>query len=123
MAWLRLLPPVVVVAVTFVAFLPVLDAGFLSWDDEPNLLNNPRYRGLGWAQLRWMFTTTLLGHYTPVAWISHGVDYTLWGMDSRGYHLGNLVLHAVSAGVFYFVARRLLLAGFAGTPSIAPSRS
>ena len=39
-------------AVTSLAFLPVLDAGFLNWDDGVNLLENPRYRGLGWTQLR-----------------------------------------------------------------------
>ena len=76
-----MLLPLVVAGVTLVAFLPVLDAGFLSWDDETNLLNNPHYRGLGWTQLRWMFTTTLLGHYVPITWVSFGLNYLLGGMD------------------------------------------
>jgi tetratricopeptide (TPR) repeat protein len=100
------------VAATFLAFLPVLDAGFLSWDDETNLVDNPHYRGLGWTQLRWMFTSTLLEHYVPVTWISFGLNYVLGGMNPRGYHLANLLLHAANAGVFYFVARRLLVAAF-----------
>ena len=104
--------PVVVVAVTFVAFLPVLDAGFLNWDDDVNLLDNPRYRGLGWTQLRWMFTTMLLGHYIPITWMSFGLNYVLGGMNPWGYHLGNLLLHATNAGLFYLVARRLLAAAF-----------
>ncbi|HWM75927.1 MAG TPA: hypothetical protein VNS56_00005, partial [Methylomirabilota bacterium] len=54
----RWLPPVVVIALTLVAFLPVLDNGFIpNWDDRTNFLDNPHYRGLGSAQLRWMFTT------------------------------------------------------------------
>ncbi len=116
----RFLLPLVVVAVTFLAFLPVLGAGFLSWDDDANLVDNPRYRGLGWTQLRWMFTTTLMGHYVPITWISFGLNYLVGGMSPRGYHLANLLLHASNAGVFYFVARRLLAAAFGGgvaTPS------
>lgn len=106
--------PVVVAAVTFVAFLPVLDAGFLNWDDDTNLLDNPRYRGLGWTQFRWMFTTMLLGHYIPITWMSFGLNYVLGGMNPWGYHLSNLLLHAANAGLFYFVARRLLAAAFSG---------
>src|SRR5207247_2401170 len=90
---LRFLLPVAVVGATFLAFLPALDAGFLSWDDEANLLNNPRYRGLGWAHLRWMLTTTLMGHYIPLTWMSFGVNYLVGGMDPWGYHLVNLLLH------------------------------
>jgi len=112
------------VAVTFLTFLPVLDAGFLSWDDDVNLLENPRYRGLGWSQLRWMWTTMLLGHYIPLTWMSFGLNYVQGGMNPWGYHLGNLLLHSANAGVFYLVARRLLAAAFGGgrdEPGIALS--
>jgi len=106
--------PVVVLGLTFLAFLPVLDAGFLAWDDKNNLLENPHYRGLGWTQVRWMFTSMLEGHYIPLTWMSFGLNYVLGGMNPWGYHLGNLLLHAANAGVFYFVARRLLAAAFGG---------
>jgi len=39
--------------VSFIVFLPALDAGFVNWDDDQNFLDNPNYRGLGAAQLRW----------------------------------------------------------------------
>jgi protein O-mannosyl-transferase len=117
---LRLLLPAVVVLLSFLAFLPALDAGF-SWDDAHNLDENPHYRGLGWSQLRWMFTTTLMGHYIPLTCISLGLNHVLGGMSPWGYHLGNLLLHAANAGVFYFVGRRLLAAAFApGMAEAAP---
>jgi len=103
-----------VVVVTFVAFLPVLRNDFVNWDDVANLVGNPRYKGLRWANLRWMFTSTHVGHYTPLAWLSHAVDYLLWGMNPLGYHLNSLLLHAAGAGVFYLIARRLLAAALAG---------
>jgi len=82
-------------------------------------LNNPHFRGLGWAQLTWMSTATVMGHWIPLTWLSLGVNYALGGMEPWGYHLGNLLLHAANAGLFYLVARRLLAAGFA-TPPHAP---
>ncbi len=107
-----------IVVITLIAFSPVLWGGFV-WDDDLNLLNNPHYRGLGWRQLRWMLTTDLTGHWLPLTWISLGFDYLVWGMNPVGYHLTNLLLHAANAGVFYFVARRLLakaMPGLVGIP-------
>lgn len=100
-----------IVVVTFVAFLPALDASFVSWDDNRNLGGNHAYRGLGPEQLRWMWTTTLMGHYIPLSWMTLGLDYVLWGMDARGYHLTNLLLHCAVAALLYFAALRLFRAG------------
>ena len=52
--------------VTFIAFLPALQNDFVNWDDDRNFLDNPDYRGLGPAQLKWMWTTTHMGHYMPL---------------------------------------------------------
>jgi tetratricopeptide (TPR) repeat protein len=49
-----------------------------------------------------------MGHYIPLTWMTFGLDYLLWGMNPRGYHLTSLLLHATNAVVLYFVARRLL---------------
>lgn len=103
--------PVVLGLITFLAFLPVFWNDFVAWDDQKNLYENPDYRGLGWKQLRWMFTTNLLGHYIPLTWLSFGLDYRLWGMRPAGYHLTNLLLHIASTALVYFVTRRLLEKG------------
>jgi protein O-mannosyl-transferase len=103
----RWVAPGAVVVVTLAAFLPTLGNGFASWDDALNFLDNPHYRGLGPAQLHWMFTTFHAGHYIPLTWLSLGLDYLLWGMDPAGYHLTSLLLHAATALAFYFLALRL----------------
>ncbi|MDO8474606.1 MAG: tetratricopeptide repeat protein [Candidatus Rokubacteria bacterium] len=106
--------PVLVFTVAFVAFLPGLSGQFLDWDDGGNFLRNPNFRGLGWSNLRWMFTTTLMGHWIPLTWLTLGANYVIGGMAPWGYHLGNVLLHAANAVVFYAVARRLLAAGAGG---------
>src|SRR5262249_17920137 len=111
--------PVIVALVTVAAFLPALRGEFLAWDDDKNFLHNQHYRGLGSAQLGWMWTTFLMGHYIPLSWMSLGLDYLLWGMNPVGYHLTNVLLHAANAVVLYSVARRLLeRAGAARTDAL-----
>ncbi len=104
-AWMPLSLALIVVA----SFWPAIGADFVAWDDDLNLTDNVRYRGLSLEHLRWMATTTHGGHYQPLTWISWAMDYLVWGMDPRGYHLTNLVLHAAAVLVFYALASRLLL--------------
>ncbi len=99
-----------VAVTTFITFAPCVLNEFVDWDDPDNFLTNPFYRGLGWTQLGWMWTTFLLGHYVPVAWMTLGLDYLAWGMNPAGYHLTNVLLHSANAAVLYLVALRLLRA-------------
>ena len=71
-------------ALAILPFLPTLGGQFLNWDDGINFVTNPGFRGLGWAQLRWMATTTLLGHWVPLTWLSLGVNYALVGSIHGG---------------------------------------
>jgi protein O-mannosyl-transferase len=107
-------PLLVVLAATAVAFLPALGAGFVNFDDETNFLKNPNYRGFSASTLSWMFSD-VQGHYIPLTWLTLALDYELWGMDARGYHLTNLLLHLAAAAVFYAVLV-LLLRRVAGGP-------
>jgi protein O-mannosyl-transferase len=97
-----------VAAVTVLVFSPVLGGTFLNWDDDRSLLANEGFRGLDPTHLHWMFTTTLLGHYAPLTWLSFGVTYAVAGMAPAAYHAGNLLLHALNAALVYLLAARLL---------------
>src|SRR2546430_1127666 len=89
-----------VAIVTLAVFFPATRNEFVAWDDYELLVNNPRYRGLGWEQLRWMFSTFYMGHYQPLSWVTFGLDYLLWGMDPFGYHLTSVLLHTANAVLF-----------------------
>jgi protein O-mannosyl-transferase len=115
-SWLILL---VVALVTFSAFVSTLDSDFVNWDDPALLLQNVEFRGLGWTHLQWMFTTTLMGHWVPLTWVTFGLDYVLWGLNPLGYHLTNLLFHTAAVVAFYFVALRLLRAAMAVPSEIA----
>jgi protein O-mannosyl-transferase len=106
-----------VALVTFAVFFPALRSEFVNWDDYELLVDNPRYRGLGWEQVRWMFSTFHNGHYQPLSWMTFALDYLIWGMEPFGYHLTNLVLHAANTALFYFLALRLLSLALSRPPS------
>lgn len=90
---------------SFLVFLPALKNNLLKgWDDGVNLIDNPYFRGFGRAQLKWMWTTHLMEHYIPLTWMSFGLDYVLWKNNSLGYHLTNILLHALNAGLLFWLA-------------------
>ncbi len=103
---------------TFLSFLPALRCGFVHWDDPQNFLHNELYRGFGWVNLRWMFTTFHTGPYQPLSWLTLAFDYKLWGMDPFGYHLTNVLLHSANAGLLCAVCLALLDGSPLGAPAL-----
>ncbi|MHC5209327.1 MAG: hypothetical protein ACYTG2_01245 [Planctomycetota bacterium] len=95
---------------TAVCFAPVLDAGFLNFDDDTVVLANEVHFGFSGPQLAWMLSDVGHGHWQPLTWFSFAVDRALWGMDPRGFHLTNLVLHGLLVLLVHALARALLLA-------------
>lgn len=96
--------------------LPALDGELLGWDDRRALLDLSAWRGLGWANLEWAFTTTSMAMYRPLTWLSYGFDFVLSGVDAHAFHRTNLFLHLAAAGALYaFVVRWLGV--------VAPGRS
>ena len=112
----RLLAPTLVFLFAFGCFARALANEFVQWDNEKLLLNNIAYRGLGWPQLKYAFTTFFMGPYQPLSWISYSIDWTLWGLNPRGFHLTNLLLHAAASTCFYFLSRRLIELASTGVP-------
>lgn len=100
--------PTVILLLTGLAFSPVLQNQFVNWDDRVTFLENRYYRGLGWEQLWWMFTTFHNSLYRPLTWITLGADYIAWGMQPSGYHLSSLVFHCANAFLVYLLLTRLL---------------
>jgi tetratricopeptide (TPR) repeat protein len=93
--------------VTTLVFSPTLGNDF-NYDDVVNIEANLNYRGLGVVNLKWMFTTFEAGHYQPLAWVTLGLDYVLWGMRPFGYHLTNLLLHIANVLLVYLIALRII---------------
>lgn len=112
--WISIAAPVVLFLIALIVFTPAMNAGFVDLDDFELLINNDKWRGLGAPQIRWMFSTTMFGHYQPLTWLSYALNFEMDGMegmkDPVGYHLMNILLHATSAVLVYLVGLRLFRA-------------
>ena len=95
---------ILIFIITFALFSFSLNGEFLDWDDSLNFVQNTNYRGLGWSNIKWMFTTFYMNHYQPFSWLTYGLDYTLWGMNTFGYHLTSVVLHSFNAVLFFLIS-------------------
>jgi hypothetical protein len=111
---------VLVAAAAALVFRGALAGGFLQWDDDINVVNNPHVHALGWANLRWMFTDAqYMRRYLPLGWLRWAADYALFGPDPRPFHLGNVLLHAADAALLY-AAILALLRRAGGPPGVPP---
>jgi hypothetical protein len=106
----RLVLGVVVAVASVLAFLPVLDNGFVDWDDPLHVVDNPRIQALDASSLRWMWTTAARGHYMPLTWFSYAVQYRLWGLAPMGYHVTSVLLHSLTALLVMAIANVLFRA-------------
>src|SRR3954470_1699555 len=94
----------VVLVASLVAFWPALSGDFSGFDDVYLLVGEDHYRGLGPDNLYWMFGATRMGHYQPLTWVSYAIDFELWEMTPRGFHLTNMVIHSINALLVFGLA-------------------
>ena len=98
--------------------LPTLRFQFVSWDDSHYITENPWIRGWTAANLTHIFTQPWFVSYMPLQLVSYVLDYSLWGFNPYGYHLQQIILHALDSVLAFELVRRLLgrfwLAALAG---------
>ncbi|UPT75229.1 MAG: hypothetical protein M0D55_05855 [Elusimicrobiota bacterium] len=104
----RFAAPSLAATITVLAFLPSLSSGWTNFDDPMFLLGETGWRGLSVSNWTWAFSSRVGSVYQPLAWLTYGLDWTLWGMDPRGYHLQSVLWHAAAAALFCAAARELL---------------
>lgn len=95
--------------VVLVAFLPALANDFVDYDDFEYVALNPALGGGLASLVRGAFLETRGAYWLPLLWLSYGLDRALWGEAAWGFHLGNILLHALD--VFWVGLLGAALAG------------
>jgi protein O-mannosyl-transferase len=91
------------------AHLPAL-SGELIWDDRYLAHQNPFIKSplfIFEVFRHYLFLDSFSPHYRPVQNLSFMVDYFFWNTNSFGFHLTNVLLHAASGLLLYFLLKRL----------------
>lgn len=94
--------------VAFAAYWPALSGTFL-WDDTGHV-TRPDLQSLGGLCRIW-FELGATQQYYPVLHSAFWLEHRLWGDSPLGYHVLNVFLHAIAAGQFAVLLRRLQVPG------------
>src|SRR5579863_7341783 len=98
---------IVLGALTLAVFGQALKFGFVNFDDNGYVYENPEVaRGLTMQGLADAFKHGSSANWDPLTTISHMVDCQIWGLRAGGHHLTNLLLHTVSVILLFCVLRK-----------------
>ncbi|HXV76564.1 MAG TPA: tetratricopeptide repeat protein [Candidatus Polarisedimenticolaceae bacterium] len=100
--------PAVIVVLTLGVYTPAFEAGFI-WDDDDYVSENPLLRDADGLLRIW--TTTETPQYYPMVFTTFWLEHQLWGLAPAGYHVVNVLLHALNAILLGYALRLLSVPG------------
>lgn len=90
-------------------YSPALRGGFV-WDDDAYVTQNPMLTAPdGWQRI-W-FSAHQQSQFFPLVYSTLRIEHALWGWNPLGYHLVNVLLHAVNALLVWLILRKMALPG------------
>jgi len=104
----KLIVCVVLGALLLIAYWGAKDLEFIGYDDGTYITENEQVRkGITLEGIVWAFTTGHMGIWHPLTWISHMLDYQLYGLDPAGHHLTSLLLHLASTVLLFLILQTM----------------
>ncbi len=104
LAWLL---AITIALTTVLVFLPVRHFGYVNYDDGDYVKGNREVQqGLTAHSLYWAFTTGHAANWHPLTWISHMLDFAMFGDNFGLHHMTNLVLHVGNAVLLFLLVRK-----------------
>jgi tetratricopeptide (TPR) repeat protein len=95
------------VIATLALYNPVTHHPFVNFDDDRYVTDNTHVRsGLHWETVKWAFTSFDEANWHPLTWLSHALDWQLFGQNPAGHHYINVLLHALNAVLLFWVLWR-----------------
>lgn len=94
-------------ASSMMTFVNAVDTEFVNWGDDVHVTQNPHVRQLTAGNLKLIFSETYFLSWIPLTVISHAADVAVWGMNAKGHHFTNVLLHGFNA-VWIFLTGLLL---------------
>src|SRR4051812_2000002 len=74
------------------------DFDFINYDDPDYVTANEHVKaGLSAAGVKWALGASVASNWHPLTWMSHMLDWSLFGNNARGHHATSVVLHALNA--------------------------
>lgn len=104
----RTLAVVLLSAATLLAFVPVVNNGYVEYDDNTYVSENPHIQqGVNTGTLRWALASFYAANWHPVTWLSHMIDWQVYGPKPAGHHVTSLLIHLASVLVLFLALERM----------------
>jgi Flp pilus assembly protein TadD len=98
----------VLVFITFAVYYQVCSFGFINLDDPGYVSENPNIQtGFSLNAVKWAFTSGYAGNWHPLTWLSHILDWQLFGSNPAGHHLANLFFHIANTLLLFIVLKKM----------------
>ena len=82
----------------------VRGCAFVNYDDNQYVTENLNVqKGLTAKSLKWAFTTFHSANWHPLAWLSHMLDYKLYGLNPAGHHWTNVEFHIANTLLLFYI--------------------
>jgi tetratricopeptide (TPR) repeat protein len=101
-----LLVSALLLALTFLSFSSIAGNKFLLLDDPHYISGNAHIQALNWSNVKWAFTNSVMGHWHPLTWLFHMVEFRLFGLNPAGYHLTSLFLHGLNVVILFLLLQK-----------------
>jgi len=96
------------VAAMLVVYWQIINHEFINYDDGLYVTENHHVQaGLISENIKWAFTTDHASNWHPLTWLSHMLDFELYGLDPTGHHWTNLIFHMANALLLFFILQRM----------------
>jgi len=93
---------------TAAVFYQVCTHDFVNYDDPEYVYENPNIQaGITPKTIKWAFTTGYFSYWHPLTWLSHMLDWQLFGPNPAGHHLTNLILHIANTLLLFIVLKQM----------------
>ena len=97
-----------IILLTIIVFSSGINNEFVAWDDNAYIMENKYIKDLSAKGLKTIFTVFYEGNYHPLTCLSNAIEFKIWGLNPKPYHITNLILHLLNTVlVFYFVLKLL----------------
>ena len=97
-----------IVTSTLVAYEPIRHNNFVSYDDDLYIMKNPIVTGgITGDSIILAFTKLYAANWHPITWLSHILDYQLFGLNPLGHHLVSVGIHIINALLLFWIVNRL----------------
>ena len=99
---------VLLAVATFAVYSPAIWHPFIfNYDDDNYVTNNSHVQaGLVWDTASWALRSTEYSNWHPLTWLSHALDYTLYGLNPHGHHLTNVLFHMLNVVLLFLLLAR-----------------